>query len=213
MSKNRKVLLALTPTLLLVTLDTQAQLTKVEGISRQVGSLQRSMMSIKDDIDNQLTGLEDDISNMRLGTAQIQNNQASAHSCASSLMLFNGSHCIPITNTSAPSAAAQTASAAATTSTPSQCSASPELCDIYNDTLGRAPDQAGAHFWQGEMDRLQQNGMSAAQAAAEVRVHIAGSNEALTGSMSTQETQDYYDYAQTHNINTPTTSCTNGLSC
>ncbi len=215
MSKNRKALLAITTALLLTTLESQAQLTPVEGISRQVGSLRNTIDGFRQNVNSELTALSNSISGLRTEADRLLQQQNSAHNCANSHMLYNGSHCVGLPTASAapaPSASAPTV-ASAPTPTQNTCTASPELCAIYSDELDRAPDQAGAHFWQGEMDRLQDSGMTAAQAAAEVRQHIAGSNEATTGAMSVEETVNYLNYANTNNISNPTASCTSGTQC
>ena len=213
MPRNKKLLFTLTPAMLLSSLDSAAQLTKVEGISRQVSAIQNKLAGFQRDVNSQISNLDHNISSMQTEAQRLHNNQMNSHNCAGSHMLFNGIKCIPLTTALA--SGPTTASAPAPSAAPmqDQCTASPELCDIYRDVLNRAPDQAGAHFWEGEMDRLQQSGMTPQEAAANVRMHISSSNEALTGSIPASELEDYFDYANTHNIDTPTASCISRTSC
>ncbi len=214
MLQKKNILLMTTAALLTVSTVSYSQTAATQGISRQVSALNNTLRNWRSVVESQLGDLSSELASLRSMAELINNNQNSAHACANSRMLFNGSSCIslPVHTASAPPPSSppptQTASAPQ-----NDCTASPELCDIYNDVLGRSPDQAGSMFWQDELNRLENSGMTAQQAAAQVRSQIASSNEALTGSMSTQETQNYNNYAQTHQIEQPSNSCSGSTSC
>jgi hypothetical protein len=215
MTLNKTFLLVAAPALLILSAQAEAQSTSTTGLSRQVSSLHNALSSWKDLIESRLSSLDSELIALRAGAQDILNNQNNAHNCANSRMLFNGSSCValPTQTASAPSPSPSSPQVASTSAPQNDCTASPELCDIYSDVLGRSPDQAGALFWQDELNRLEQSGLTTQQASAQVRSQISHSNEATTGSMSVQETQDYNDYAQTHQVQQPTSSCSGSTSC
>ncbi len=183
-----------------------------EGLSRQVSALRNALQSWRGIVDAELSALRTNIEDLVADADR-------AHTCAASQMLYDGTSCVAlpvqtVSPSSTPNPSSPTQPTQVVTSQDSACTASAELCDIYQDVLGREPDRGGALHYQGVMGRLQsQQGMSASAAAAEVRRRIQASNEAQGRAQTTQEVANYHAHAQRHQISNASASCSGSTSC
>ena len=90
------------------------------------------------------------------------------------------------------------------------CSADPAICRVYDEVLSRTPDQAGAHYWTVEYNKLKAvHGENAAYMM--IKNHIASSTEAQGRQASVDERESYAIYAES--TQTDSSECLTGVDC
>lgn len=218
--------LGTTLALICITTAAHAQnLTSSESLSRQMQALRAAVDSWKTVVDAEfatvnvkLTDIDERVTSLEDSQGKMQAVLDQSHACGAKVMLYDGTGCVPIpiqsteTPPSKPDPATPEVPTKPDTNKP-QCSASKAICDIYQSELGRLPDQAGAMFWQGEIDRLVKTGKTLSEAQASVKAKISQSNESQGVERTFEEVKNYNNYAKTNKIDNPMQSCTSGTKC